>query len=390
MNLSERKRKKRNLVLLPERIAEARYTGELYGRYMPETGVFNVRDTEAPAENDGLTGLIGMIGEEDPTDATGTNGREEGFLFGRWRGTGALEFADGRGETYHIQKYNLIQNVFSRNTGILESGVMMGKCAVILGCGSVGSLAALELARAGVGKFLLIDHDILEYHNICRHQCGISSVGEYKVEAVKKRILDINPEAEVTAYSDTVENAAKTFFDASCKEGAAIIVGCADNRAADAYANGLAALYRVPFLSIGLWERAFAGEIFYWLPWSKMPCYKCAIGDGGDFSGRQSVNRHFYTDQEDLEKLNFEPGISTDITFVTTIAVKLILDILNYHTVNYTRRLLDSLQQCTLICNTNNPDIGGEMAEIFSYPLQVTTSAVVEYRGTCPPCEFER
>jgi molybdopterin/thiamine biosynthesis adenylyltransferase len=386
MNLTERKKK--NFVLLPESLTEARYTGELYGRYIPDTGVFNVRGTEG-REGDGSFTLIGVI-SGGPEDRSAEYAGKENFLFGKWTEKDELEFTGGNGGKYRVKEYNLIQNVFSRNTGILESAVMIEKCALILGCGSVGSLVALELARAGVGKFVLVDNDILEYHNICRHQCGVSSVGEYKVEAVKQRILDINPRAEVSVFPGTVEIAKKELFDDYCKEGDSIIVGCADNRGADVYANGVAAVYRVPFLSIGLWERAFAGEIFYWLPWTPMPCYKCALGDGGDISGRQTASHHFYTNQEELEKLSFEPGISVDINFVTTIGVKLILDILNYNNAKYTRRLLDSLKQYTLICNTNKSEIGGEMAEIFSYPLQVTTSFVVDYNGVCPPCEYER
>ena len=57
----------------------------------------------------------------------------------------------------------------------------------------------------------------------------------------------------------------------------------------------------------------------------------------------------------------------------------MILDLLNRDNENYTQRLIYHLSQYTLICNTNNPKIGGEMAEIFSHPLQVTTSIEVEY-----------
>ena len=43
-----------------------------------------------------------------------------------------------------------------------------------------------------------------------------------------------------------------------------IVVGGADNREGDLYANGIAQQVGMPFMSIGCWERAFAGEIFYW------------------------------------------------------------------------------------------------------------------------------
>jgi molybdopterin/thiamine biosynthesis adenylyltransferase len=368
-------KKKKKIVFLPDEILKIKYTGLLYGKYIETTGVFNVLGTEP--ENGSL---IGFIGDSVYMHASP--------LIGKWQPDGTITFSC-LGEDYTVHIYDLIQNVFSRNTGILESGVMLEKCAFILGCGSVGSLVALELARSGVGKFVLADNDIVEYHNLCRHQCSITDIGEYKVDAVKRRIVEINPDAIVSTQADIVENVGKAVFDEFCKGESAVIIGCADNRMADVYANKIAVSYKTPFVSIGLWERAFAGEIFYWLPESGLPCYTCALGSGGDFSGRQSVNRRVYTNEADVQTVNFEPGISADINFVTTVGIKLILDILNRTNTRYTQRLLDNLQQYTLVCNTNKPAIGGDMAEIFSYPLQVTTSLQVNHRSPCPPCRFE-
>lgn len=131
-------------------------------------------------------------------------------------------------------------------------------------------------------------------------------------------------------------------------------------------------------MSIGCWERAFAGEIFYCLP-EGMPTYEDFLSIVGYTSGRITQHRRFYTTEEELEKVSFEPGISADINFVTIIAIKMALDLLNRNNPEYTQRLLPNLTQYTLVCNTNNPKIGGEQAEIFSYPLQVTTSIIVPY-----------
>ena len=272
------------------------------------------------------------------------------------------------------EPYLLKMDIFSRNTGILESDIMLKKGAIIIGCGSVGSLVALELARAGVGRFFLIDMDIMGYHNICRHQCGVQDVGKFKTTAIKERILQINPTAEVHTENKMIQEIALDEFDQFCNEDC-IMVGCADNREGDLYADAIIAKpYKMPFVSIGCWERAFAGEIFYCMP-EGMPAYSDFVAALGDTSGRTTANTHLYMG----EVGTFEPGISVDINFVTTIAVKLILDILNRDNEKYTQRLIKSLTQYTLICNTNNPKIGGEMAEIFSYPLQVTRSIKVEY-----------
>ena len=371
------KLRKKNKVLLPEELFEKHYTGKICGQFHESSGVFNIYTDEMIAAGLPYTELGEISDNEDDNN---------GGLFGLW-GDGTLTFTY-KDEEFDVEKYSLVQNIFSRNTGILESSIMREKEVVILGCGSVGSLVALELAKSGVGKFLLVDNDVIEYHNLCRHQCGISDVGKYKTIALKERILNINPTAEVEIETTTVELVRKEVFDAHCKEGCSVIVGCADNRTADVYANSIAVMYHVPFVSIGFWERAFAGEIFYYLPDKNMPCYKCALGDGGELSQRENSNRRIYTNEEDLSKVNFEPGISADIDFVTVIGIKIILDILNLESSDYTTRLLDTLQQYTLVCNTNKSEIGGEMAEIFSYPLQVTTSLKVNFGGKCPPCEY--
>ena len=289
-------------------------------------------------------------------------------------------------EQCKLENYSLQLDVFSRNTGILETDMMQDKTAIISGCGSVGSYVDLELARSGVGRFLLIDNDILSYANVCRHQCNITDVGNFKTNAVAERIRLINPEARVECQNEIIENVLPESFKRNCNKDS-IIIGCADNRQGDLFANKIAAHYRIPMVSIGFWERAFAGEIFYWIPGQKeLACYKCFTEALGDLSARESVNRRFYTTQQDLSKVSFMPGISVDINFVTNVGLKIILDILNRNNEKFVPRVLDDLTQFTLVSNTNKKEIGGEQAEIFSYPLQVTTSIEVDKNRNCKLC----
>lgn len=66
----------------------------------------------------------------------------------------------------------------------------------IVGCGSVGSTLAENLARLGVTKFTLWDFDFVEEHNIVNQMFTAEDVGRLKVEALKDIIIRINPEAE--------------------------------------------------------------------------------------------------------------------------------------------------------------------------------------------------
>lgn len=68
----------------------------------------------------------------------------------------------------------------------------------IFGVGGVGGYVAEALARSGVGSFVLVDADTVSETNINRQIIALNStVGRYKVEVMKERILDINPEADV-------------------------------------------------------------------------------------------------------------------------------------------------------------------------------------------------
>lgn len=75
----------------------------------------------------------------------------------------------------------------------------------IFGIGGVGSFVAEGLARAGVGNFILVDNDDVDITNLNRQLHALhSTVGKYKVDLMKERILDINPNAKVDTY--------KTFY----------------------------------------------------------------------------------------------------------------------------------------------------------------------------------
>ncbi|MCR4792145.1 MAG: tRNA threonylcarbamoyladenosine dehydratase [Lachnospiraceae bacterium] len=70
----------------------------------------------------------------------------------------------------------------------------------IFGIGGVGGYVTEALARSGVGHFVLVDSDAVDITNINRQIIALrSTVGKYKVDVMKERILDINPDADVDA-----------------------------------------------------------------------------------------------------------------------------------------------------------------------------------------------
>ena len=73
----------------------------------------------------------------------------------------------------------------------------------VFGLGGVGGYVAEGLARSGVGRLELIDHDTISESNINRQLLALhSTVGLPKAEAARLRVLDINPQAQVVARQE--------------------------------------------------------------------------------------------------------------------------------------------------------------------------------------------
>lgn len=96
------------------------------------------------------------------------------------------------------------KEIFSRTALLLgeeKMQVLANAKVAVFGVGGVGSFATEALARCGVGHFTLIDKDIVSTSNINRQLIAlVSTVGRYKTDVMKERIMDINPEAVVEEY----------------------------------------------------------------------------------------------------------------------------------------------------------------------------------------------
>lgn len=74
---------------------------------------------------------------------------------------------------------------------------------ILLGVGGVGSWCAESLIRSGIRHLTLVDSDCVSETNINRQLPATTlTVGEAKVNVLKKRLLEINPEAEITAIQE--------------------------------------------------------------------------------------------------------------------------------------------------------------------------------------------
>ena len=97
-------------------------------------------------------------------------------------------------------------NQFSRSELLLGREVMANLSRMkilIFGIGGVGSYVCEALVRSGVKNFVLVDSDKISLTNVNRQiHATLKTVGRSKVEVMKERMLDINPECNITIFEE--------------------------------------------------------------------------------------------------------------------------------------------------------------------------------------------
>jgi molybdopterin-synthase adenylyltransferase len=223
------------------------------------------------------------------------------------------------------------EELYSRSKGLLETAVLANKKVLIIGLGSFGSHIAVELAKAGVGMFTLVDFDRIELSNVTRHVCGVNELGRLKTYAMKDAILLKNPFAVVS----TVEADINCDVDLlhSLIQDADITICVTDNNRSRFNINMLAVeLDKVVLFGRAI-TRAEAGDVFR-LNGNKGPCYCCLVGNDAlsqslgseEISSRKQADELLpaYTAEEDKEAV-VQVGLSSDIFPICNLLVKLAL-----------------------------------------------------------------
>lgn len=98
----------------------------------------------------------------------------------------------------------------SRTTLLLgedRMNYLSGCHVLVVGLGGVGAYAAEQLCRAGIGKMTIVDADTVNESNLNRQLPALrSTIGHPKAEVVAQRLLDINPELELTVHNEFIRD----------------------------------------------------------------------------------------------------------------------------------------------------------------------------------------
>jgi len=218
-------------------------------------------------------------------------------------------------------------DVFDRVRGIFETDVLRDSGVAILGLGSGGSFIARELAKAGVGRFFILDHDRLEIANVARHECGLSDVGRLKVNAMRDLILDHNPAADISVSTERLTGESRRNVQEQIDTaGVSLVIGATDNRESRLLTNRMCLMSKMPLILGGVYRRAYGGIVQRVIP-DLTACYQCYVqalpNQAADYeiSSETAAAAVAYSDRPVIP----QPGLSSDIVPIALLMAKLAL-----------------------------------------------------------------
>ena len=172
---------------------------------------------------------------------------------------------------------------FARHIVLPEVGgagqvALAGKHIAVIGLGGIGSPALQYLAAAGIGRFTLVDDDVVDASNLQRQTIFTTrDIGHGKATSARRWLANFDEALEITLSDNriTAENAAALIG------GADLVLDGTDNFATRLAVSDACVRAGVPLLSaaVGRFQGqvgAFAGHL------PEAPCYRCFVGDAFD------------------------------------------------------------------------------------------------------------
>lgn len=222
-----------------------------------------------------------------------------------------------------------LTKLFSRLPEDFNHIDLINKKVTIIGCGSGGSLISENIVKSGIGKLVLVDHEILEVENVARHSCTLKDIGLKKTFALKKRLKSINPNIKIQTIESKIESFPE-YIDTILKDSDLVINAIG---AFESVINAYTFINKIPTIHCKVYPFGFGGEIFRIIP-EVTPCYDCmyrylnneleSINTYTDFPHNQTVDYNTKIEGETIPI----PSLAVDAGFIINIASKMAIELL--------------------------------------------------------------
>ncbi|KXK05265.1 MAG: molybdopterin and thiamine biosynthesis family dinucleotide-utilizing protein [Acidobacteria bacterium OLB17] len=303
--------------LLPEVLAEAKAEGLALLKIHSHTSNF---EEFSPADDASDAELFDSI--EAWTESVKPNASAvmlpDGKIFGRSSDMTAISQVAAAGSDLRfwpidtdagdVRHFEAHQQLFGAGTTALMRNLRIA----VIGCSGTGSVVIEQLARLGVGKLLLVDHDRVEDRNLNRIvNAKASDLGKFKAEVLKAAI-------DAHGLNVEVETVTQNLFDPGVVHRVAhydVVFGCMDTAEGRHLLNRLGTFYVMPYFDLGVHLSAdgkggiseASGAVHYLEPGRSSLYSRGAYGmDQVKAEGMKRTNPGEY---EELRKVNYIEGV---------------------------------------------------------------------------------
>lgn len=174
-------------------------------------------------------------------------------------------------ESDNMERYS--RQMLYNKIGVEGQRLIASRTVLIVGTGALGSLSGELLARAGIGKLILIDRDYVEYSNLQRQTLYTEKDADEKkpkVIAAKERLLEIRPDLEIDAH---IAHCDGPLLEDLAEEADLLLDGT-DNFDTRLLINDVAYKYGKPWVYAACVEASYSSCGF--VP-GATPCYRCLV-----------------------------------------------------------------------------------------------------------------
>lgn len=213
---------------------------------------------------------------------------------------------------------------WTRLHGVLHVDELRAKRIVVVGLGSGGSTVALELAKSGIERFVLIDPDDLNDVNLIRHECDDRYLGWNKALAVGDLIRHRNPGAVIETVPQDVFKLGP-LLDRVISE-AHLVVVCTDSESSKHLINQSCTHLGVLAVYAGVYERAVGGEVISCRARQEDACFGCVMSILKD--DQLPAPPMTLPDYGVDDGLRGAPGLGLDVRLVALVHAKVCLSAL--------------------------------------------------------------
>lgn len=215
-------------------------------------------------------------------------------------------------------RVNLDTELFDRQIrafGTEGQEMLSGLKVGIVGVGGTGSAVAEQLAREGIRKFILVDHDRFSKSNKTRMYGSYADTEKrYKVDIVTDNIRKIEPESTIKSISKDVISQEVLDHMKNCD----VVFSCTDRHAPRSVLNELAYQFFIPVIDLGVGidtknEKITGGSVRVSLSSPSMPCLYCTEVINSERVLAESLGEK---DRESRQQRGYIQGMEDDVPSV--------------------------------------------------------------------------